>query len=112
MLNDSAGPMPAKFRIFTIISVLLFSCFCAIKGISVAPLDDHEAYVSVTAREMITNHEYVIPTMNGEYRIKKPPLQYWLVVGAAKLTGHIDEFTTRLPSALAAILMTAAILYF
>jgi len=112
MLKDSADTISAKFRLIAVLGVLLFSCLCAFRGITITPLDDHEAYVSVTAREMIANHEYAIPTMNGEPRIKKPPLQYWLVVGASKITGSIDEFTTRLPSALAAILTTAVIIYF
>ena len=75
-------------------------------------LDDHEAFVSVTAREMIARHEYVIPTFNGQNRLNKTPLPYWLVVAAARLTGRIDEFTARLPAAAVSVLSAICILYF
>jgi len=76
------------------------------------PLDNHECFVSITAREMLARNDFVWPTCNGEPRLQKTPLSYWLVAGASKITGRIDEFTTRLPSIIAAILSTVAILYF
>jgi 4-amino-4-deoxy-L-arabinose transferase-like glycosyltransferase len=75
-------------------------------------LDDHEAFVSVTAREMIARDEYVIPTFNGQYRLNKTPLPYWLVVAAGRLTGRIDEFTARLPAAAMSVLSVICMLYF
>ena len=70
------------------------------------------AFVSVTAREMLQRDDWVVPVFNGQLRLQKTPLNYWLVAGVGKITGSIDEFTARLPSVLLAILSTAAILYF
>jgi len=35
----------------------------------------------VTAREMVSKGNYMIPTMNGELRLEKPPLPTWIAAG-------------------------------
>jgi len=80
--------------------------------LSARTLDSHECFVSVTAREMFESGDWVLPTLNGHPRINKTPLCYWLVGGLSKITGRVDEFTARLPSAIFAVLSAVAILYF
>ncbi|MCI0641887.1 MAG: glycosyltransferase family 39 protein [Gemmataceae bacterium] len=66
-------------------------------------LSAHEAYVAVTAREMIENGDWVVPTYGGVPRLCKPPWSYWVAAAFGWLGGGITEFTARLPSTLAAI---------
>src|SRR5262249_31121172 len=54
------------------------------------------------ARMMLESGDYVVPTFNGELRVDKPALLYWLQVGAYRLFG-VNEFAARLPSAVAAL---------
>lgn len=61
---------------------------------------------------MLQTGDWVVPIYNGEVRIQKTPLNYWLVALTGKITGHIDELSVRAPSVILAILSTAAILYF
>jgi 4-amino-4-deoxy-L-arabinose transferase-like glycosyltransferase len=61
---------------------------------------------------MIQSGNWLMPTFNGQPRLQKTPLSYWLVATLAKVTGKVDEFTARLPSALFAFLSAIAILYF
>jgi len=93
-------------------AVLLLSAVTASWMLHSETLDPHECFVSITAREMLQSDDWVMPTCNGELRINKTPLCYWLVGIAAKVTGRVDEFTARLPSAIFAFLSAAAILYF
>jgi 4-amino-4-deoxy-L-arabinose transferase-like glycosyltransferase len=58
-----------------------------------------EARVLQTAREMLGGN-WIIPHLNGETRLEKPPLAYWLAAGAFKI-GGVNEFAGRLPFALA-----------
>jgi 4-amino-4-deoxy-L-arabinose transferase-like glycosyltransferase len=58
-----------------------------------------EARVLQTAREMLGG-DWIIPHLNGELRLEKPPLAYWLAAGAFKI-GGVNEFAGRLPFALA-----------
>jgi 4-amino-4-deoxy-L-arabinose transferase-like glycosyltransferase len=71
-----------------------------------------EARVLETAREMLdSNHwrRWMIPRLNGETRMQKPPLAYWLAAGSFRLFG-LNDFAGRLPFALAGWL-TLALVY-
>jgi 4-amino-4-deoxy-L-arabinose transferase-like glycosyltransferase len=95
-----------------IIAVMALTVVSAFWVLSEGPLNNHECFVSIAAREMLQTGDWVLPRYNGEIRLEKTPLCYWLVAFTAKLTGKVDEFSSRLPSALFAILSAVAILYF
>lgn len=65
-------------------------------------IDPDEPRYASTARDMIINGNWIVPHFNGEPRINKPPLFYWSIALCYKIFG-INEFSSRLPSALAAI---------
>ncbi len=56
------------------------------------------------AAEMYRNGDYIVPTLNGEPFLEKPPLYYWTSALIYKLTGRVTAGTTRLPAALYGIL--------
>ena len=64
-------------------------------------IDPDEPRYASTARDMVLNGNWIIPHFNGVPRINKPPLFYWTIAISYKLFG-INEFSARLPSALAA----------
>jgi 4-amino-4-deoxy-L-arabinose transferase-like glycosyltransferase len=71
-----------------------------------------EARVLETAREMVTSpdrRQWLVPRLNDEVRLQKPPLAYWAAAGAFELLG-VSEFAGRLPFALAGWL-TLAVVY-
>ncbi|MGA2915511.1 MAG: glycosyltransferase family 39 protein [Sedimentisphaerales bacterium] len=92
--------------------VVAVSVLTAFWGISIRPLGNHEAYVAVSAREMIKTGNWLVPYFNGEPRLQKTPLNYWIVAAAAKAAGQMNEFAVRLPSAALAVLSVIAIFYF
>jgi 4-amino-4-deoxy-L-arabinose transferase-like glycosyltransferase len=65
--------------------------------------DVDEGRNGAAAQRMLESGDYIIPYFNGELRVDKPALLYWLQVGAYRLFG-INEFAVRLPSALAGLL--------
>ena len=78
------------------------------------PLRSHEALLAETARNMYMDRPvqladgsrpspWLVPNFNDVPRLRKTPLPYWTVAGLACLTGAVDEWTARLPSALAAL---------
>jgi len=101
-----------KTKILLVCGVLLLAAVSASWTISKETLDNHECFVSVTAREMLASGDWVWPTCNGKPRLQKTPLSYWFVAGLAKITGRVDELTARLPSVIFAVLSVGAILYF
>jgi 4-amino-4-deoxy-L-arabinose transferase-like glycosyltransferase len=79
-----------------------------------APLDvrhlqhpDEGRYGEI-AREMAVGGDWVTPRLNDLKYFEKPPLQYWLGAAAFDVLG-IDEWTARLPSAIAGFLAVIAV---
>ena len=63
---------------------------------------------AVVAMSMINDGNWILPVNNGDEIAFKPPLLHWLVAGISTLAGGVSDFTSRLPSALAAIAMVLA----
>jgi len=62
--------------------------------------NEDEAIRALVAYEMLYNNDYIVPTLNGEPYYYKPPVYNWFIVIIYKLTGVINEFTSRLPTLL------------
>lgn len=45
-----------------------------------------EARNMVTAREMVHDGNWLVPTMNGDLRLEKPPLPTWLTAVAEMIS--------------------------
>ncbi|NOX53197.1 MAG: phospholipid carrier-dependent glycosyltransferase, partial [Planctomycetes bacterium] len=67
----------------------------------------HEVFVAVPAREMLSTGNWIVPTYGHLPRLEKPPLAYWVAAGSGWLLGEVNEWTARLPSALAAAALAA-----
>lgn len=68
----------------------------------IALMSFNEARRAIPAREMFATGDWLLPRLNGELYLTKPPLFYWLAAGSAYLSGTANEWAVRLPSALAA----------
>ena len=71
---------------------------------------DEPRYARV-AVEMHRSGSYVVPTLQGQPWLEKPPLYYWLAGAAFSLLGE-TETAARLPSVLAALLLVASTIFF
>jgi 4-amino-4-deoxy-L-arabinose transferase-like glycosyltransferase len=67
-----------------------------------------EGQYAGAAREMVANHNWLLPTNNGIPRLQKPPLLYWLIIASYKILG-VNEAAARLPVALAVVATVALI---
>ena len=72
----------------------------------------HEAFVAQAAREMIATGSVLVPTIDGQPWLEKPPLAFWLVALAGKAAGEVTEFVARVPSAVAATLLALGVAVF
>ena len=52
---------------------------------------------------MFAKVEWIVPTINGEIYTDKPILYFWLVLIASKTVGVVNEWTVRLPVAVACV---------
>lgn len=74
-------------------------------------LTEHEAFAAVPAREMLRSGDWIVPRFGDLPRLKKPPLNYWLLAATGWISGEFSEWTMRLPSALASVLLAALVGY-
>ncbi len=72
--------------------------------------DNSETAYGEVAREILITRDWVVMHLNGAPWYVQPPLYFWVAAAFGKL-GGISEFTLRLPSALATIVMAAAVGY-
>jgi 4-amino-4-deoxy-L-arabinose transferase-like glycosyltransferase len=80
------------------------------------PLDEHEIYVARTVTEMARREDWILPYFNGEPRLQKPPMSYWAVLAAAKVTqvdptARVPAWLARLPSVGSALFLCAIAWY-
>jgi 4-amino-4-deoxy-L-arabinose transferase-like glycosyltransferase len=73
--------------------------------------DDADAAHAEAAREIVERGDWVTLHINGVRYLEKAPLLYWMTALSYKIFGF-TEFATRLPLALGAMLLVAAVYYF
>lgn len=89
--------MPLRSRTLT----FLLICFPYFLNLGVSSIwDANEALYAETSREMLESGDFLHPQFNGQPRIQKPPLTYWVIAASYAALG-VSEFSTRFPSALA-----------
>ena len=99
---------PSHFRAFLII--LTVSIFTLFLHNGVLPANLMEARNLATAQEMVRTGNYLIPTMNGELRLEKPPLPTWISACVERMEPE-DLAAQRRVTALVTVFM-ALFLYF
>ena len=100
--------MTDRKRYVVAAAATLFILVAAFARLGSYPLiDPDETRYAQAAREMVARDDYVVPYLDGEPRINKPPLLYWSMIAAYKTFGR-SESAARMPSALAGIAMIAA----
>ena len=85
--------------------------FLVFWGIGDRSLWGSEGRWAEITREMFTSGDFFHPTIGGEPYFDKPLLTYWVIAAFSAVTGRLDEFILRLPSALAALVTLACTMY-
>ena len=80
---------------FTIPAAILLFILLYILLLSVRPLfsPDEYRYIEIP-REMLADHDFVTPCLNGARYFEKPVMGYWLIAGAIKVFGK-NAFAAR-----------------
>jgi 4-amino-4-deoxy-L-arabinose transferase-like glycosyltransferase len=84
--------------IFWIVAVFILFWYIGARGLW-GPEDRWAEVV----REMRLTGDYFHPCINGKPYFDKPLLSYWFIALVAAVTGRLDEWTVRLPSAIAGL---------
>ena len=68
-------------------------------------LRSEEGHRVLPAVEMLDRGDYLVPRIGGAPYLRKPPLINWIIAGAFQLTDTRNEWTARLPSAIAVLIV-------
>lgn len=94
------------FKDKKLLSILGLSFISFFSTIWIRKADLMESRNFITAREIVLNNNWLVTTLNGEYRFEKPPLPTWFTAAIMKLFNNFsDEWLLRLPVALASVLL-------
>lgn len=96
--------------------LLLLSTICILTLLPFLGLTDFhtkgEPREAIVAVSMLQSDNWVLPINNGGDIAYKPPLFHWAIAFLSLPFGEVSEYTSRLPSALAAIIITIATFLF
>lgn len=92
------------FTIVCVIAVMLTVPFLGLTDF----YSKGEPREAVVAYTMVEHGNWILPINNGGDIPYKPPFFHWCIALFSLLQGHVSEFTSRLPSALALVAMSVA----
>ncbi len=107
----SASPSIAAYsrRAWILLAILAAVAWFANLDVRKLQHPDEGRYAEI-AREMVASGDWVTPRLNGIKYFEKPPLQYWLTAASFEAF-ELDEWTARLPGALAGFLTILVVAY-
>lgn len=85
--------------------LLVITAFSFLAGNGGIQANIMEARNLTTAREILENNDWMVPTMNGELRLEKPPLPTWVTAVCMKAVGQDNLSLLRIPGALMGMLL-------
>jgi len=99
---DSAVRWRSLLLLLVLPGALLYPC------LNFHLFEPDEGRYAEIPREMLARGEWVVPCLQGQPYLDKPPLFYWLVMGCYRLFG-VNDWSARLVPALAMHLCTFAV---
>ena len=98
MRFDINKSYPLLLRITALVAIIVF--VWGLGSMDLVSLNEGRRALAI--QEMVASGNWLLPHLNGELYLTKPPLLYWLSSSLALIWG-VNEWTLRLPSALAAL---------
>ncbi|NLV40255.1 MAG: glycosyltransferase family 39 protein [Candidatus Hydrogenedentes bacterium] len=101
MTNPNGGLFPVRTALLMLLgAAMLLGANLGGYGVW-APDEPRFAQV---AREMMLRGNYLVPQVNGEDYLEKPPLLFWAIAAFSQLTGDVTPLTARIPSWLGGVM--------
>src|SRR5437867_13251433 len=99
---------PMNSRIQALVIVLLVWSVVYLPALGSLAVKGEEGRRILPAIEMLKTGDYVVPQVGSNPYFRKPPLVNWLVAMSFRFFGARNEWTARLPSALAVLAVALA----
>jgi 4-amino-4-deoxy-L-arabinose transferase-like glycosyltransferase len=104
-------PQPTtSIRLLSVLLVVLLPALLLYPALGFPLFEPDESRYAQIPREMMQRGDLIVPVLQGEPYLDKPPLFYWLVVGSYHLFG-VSEWSARLVPVLS-LHLTVLLVYF
>ena len=100
LFPGASAAVPARPGLFALLALIFLPAVLLYPCLSFHLLEPDESRYAEIPREMLQRGDPIVPVLQGEPYLDKPPLLYWLVAASYRLFG-VSEAAARLPSALA-----------
>jgi 4-amino-4-deoxy-L-arabinose transferase-like glycosyltransferase len=100
---------PTGVRWLSLLTLLILPAIFLYPTRSFLLLEPDEGRYAEIAREIVQNQQWIVPTLQGQPYLDKPPLFYWLVAISYQLFGTTDAVARLVPSV--AVHLTILLLY-
>src|SRR5207248_9374044 len=94
---------PMNLRLRPVLVVLLVWAVIYLPALGSLAIKGEEGRRILPAIGMLKSGNYIVPEVGGNPYFRKPPLVNWLVAASFRIIGVRNEWTARLPSAVAAL---------
>lgn len=104
-LTNSFNKPWAQILLLTILCFVLY--FINLNNTDLVGTD--EARYAEVAREMVVDHQWIIPHLNAKVYTAKPPMFFWFISILSKITGNVTETTACMPAAISTLAIVLTI---
>jgi 4-amino-4-deoxy-L-arabinose transferase-like glycosyltransferase len=94
------APPPGAWRLLRLLSLVVLPGVLLYPCLGFRLFEPDESRYAQIPREMLLDGEFIVPLLQGEPYLDKPPLLYWLVMASYRLFG-VHDWSARLVPALA-----------
>jgi 4-amino-4-deoxy-L-arabinose transferase-like glycosyltransferase len=99
---------PMNFSLRAVLVVLLVWAVIYLPALGSIAIKGEEGRRILPAIGMLKSGNYIVPEVGGNAYFRKPPLVNWLVAASFRVFGMRNEWTARLPSAVAVLAVAIA----
>src|SRR5216110_3172450 len=99
---------PMNLRLRPVLVILLVWAVIYLPALGSLAIKGEEGRRILPAIGMLKSGNYIVPEVGGNPYFRKPPLVNWLVAASFRIIGVRNEWTARLPSAIAVLAVAIA----
>jgi 4-amino-4-deoxy-L-arabinose transferase-like glycosyltransferase len=100
ILFSGESRIDSRIRVLSLIAVVVLPALLLYPTLSYRLLEPDEGRYAEIPREMLERGDWVVPHLQGQPYLDKPPLMYWLVMLSYSIFG-VSDWAARIPPALA-----------
>ena len=109
-MQSSATTTESRLRpVDALLLVTLFWALVYLPGLGTIEIQGEEGRRLLPAVTMVETGDWIVPMVGGQVYQRKPPLINWMAAASFTVTGVINEWTARLPSALVTLALGLAV---